>query len=116
MVKIKIKTKSFHLKTLNLAILNICMCFFTRFKMLQFRKLRKLIKKLKKIIILKAPKINKSARNQLGMYTYGTDIQLNLLLTKAAHYSIILYYMLNLVICRLSVAYVSLRLTKILIN
>ena len=112
MLKININTKSFHLKTLNLAILNILFFFFKKFKTLHFTCLRKSIKKLEIITILKAPKINKSARNQIGKYTYKTNIQIKFLLKKGRQYEIIMYYIINLILCRINIMYVSLNIKK----
>ena len=46
MLKIEITIKSFHLKTLNLAILNIYFFFFKKFKKLHFMYFRKAKKKI----------------------------------------------------------------------
>ena len=113
MLKIEITIKSFHLKTLNLAILNIYFFFLKKFKELHFVTFRKAQKKLKLVTILKAPKINKSARNQLGKYTYKSYLQLRFLIKKKNEYTIIIAYIIGLIFCKLNIMYINLNLKKI---
>lgn len=115
MLKIEITIKSFHLKTLNLAILNIYFFFLKKFKKLHFMYFRKAKKKLEVVTILKAPKINKSARNQLGKYTYKSYLQLKFALKKKNEYTIIIAYLISLILCKLNIMYINLSLKKMLV-
>ena len=98
-----IKLKSFHLKTLNLAVLHIVYIMFNSLKKIKINLLKKNLKKKKKLIVLKAPKINKSARNQFGLITFEAVISSNFLIKSFTLYKLITKYIKKIIIKKLSV-------------
>ena len=99
----KIKLKSFHLKTLNLAVLHIVYIMFNALKKIKINLLKKNLKKKKKFIVLKAPKINKSARNQFGLITFEAVISSNFLIRNFTLYTLITKYIKKFLIKKLNV-------------
>ena len=71
-IKVKLKITSFHLRTLNLGLLNIL--FFFKKKItgnyFNFTPLIRLPIQRKRLTLLKAPTINKSARTQYELKNY----------------------------------------------
>lgn len=104
----KIKIYSFHIRTANLAILNIIYLIKKKIKKIKIDFFTKLPKETKLITVLKGPQINKKARNQFTIHKFSWFFSLSFkLINNKKIAQLIFFYFYFYVFKHINFSYIS---------